>query len=409
MKEMLIPLQIRRIIEKYKNITKIVKLSDLGKFYKGKGIANCDIKNSGLPCITYGQLYTEFNGTIKDVSTYINSNTAKNSVLIHKNDILFPSSGETIEEIGKASVNLVDEPLYAGGDIIVFTPNIDVNSRYLTFLLNSDVYRAQARRFGQGHSVVHIYTEPLGEIILPILPFEEQKLIADILSTWDHAIELRRELSNFYKMQYKFLLNSLTKNVFSRDSDWDKIKLKKIMKEESIKSTQNNEYEILSSTKNDIYKQSEYFNRQVASKSNIGYKILNKKRIVMSPQNAWMGNVNYNDKYEVGLVSPSYKIFKLLNVSEDYFKHLIKSHRFIHHIDSYSEQGASIVRKNLSIDEFLNSYISLPNIEMQKKYGHILDLIDIKIKKNEELLDFLKNQKKGLMQRLLTGQVRVQV
>ena len=57
--------------------------------------------------------------------------------------------------------------------------------------------------------------------------------------------------------------------------------------------------------------QKEYFNRSIASDDNSGYKILKKNQIVFSPQNLWMGNINYNNKYEIGIVSPSYKVFDI--------------------------------------------------------------------------------------------------
>ena len=45
-------------------------------------------------------------------------------------DILFAGSGETIDEIGKSAVNLLDEEAYCGGDVILFRPGIEVNPRF---------------------------------------------------------------------------------------------------------------------------------------------------------------------------------------------------------------------------------------------------------------------------------------
>ena len=89
------------------------------------------------------------------------------------------------------------------------------------------------------------------------------------------------------------------------------IKLSDILNEVSVKSTINNQYEILSSTANGLFLQKEYFNKQAASENNIGYKILKRNQLVLSPQNLWMGNININDKYDIGIVSPSNKIFDI--------------------------------------------------------------------------------------------------
>jgi len=208
--------------------------------------------------------------------------------------------------------------------------------------------------------------------------------------------------------QFNSVKETLINEVFSIKSKWKKVKLKNILHEENIKTSLNDEYEILSSTKEYIVKQSDYFNKQIASSNNIGYKVLKMNRLVLSPQNAWMGNINFNDKYEIGIVSPSYKIYKVIGVNQDFIKHIIKTRRFIHIIDSYSEQGASIVRKNLNQKEFLDSFIHIPKDKEQYEIAMTLNSFESLLDKEEKLLRLLKNQKKGLMQQLLTGKIRVQ-
>ena len=99
--------------------------------------------------------------------------------------------------------------------------------------------------------------------------------------------------------------------------------------------------------------QSEYFNKQAASVNTIGYKILKMGQIVFSPQNLWMGIINYNNKFEIGIVSPSYKIYKVNpNFDSLYVGYLLKSNRAIREYVLASEQGASIVRRNLDMQLF---------------------------------------------------------
>ena len=93
--------------------------------------------------------------------------------------------------------------------------------------------------------------------------------------------------------------------------EWEEVNLRKILKEVNEKTTVINQYEVISSTNNGLYLQKDYFNREIASKDNIGYKILKRNQVVLSPQNLWMGNINLNSKYDIGMVSPSYKIFNI--------------------------------------------------------------------------------------------------
>ena len=144
--------------------------------------------------------------------------------------------------------------------------------------------------------------------------------------------------------------------------------LNDILKEENLRTKTSNEYQILSSTSEGIFLQSDYFNHQVASSNNMGYKIIRRNQMVFSPQNLWLGNINLNDKFEIGAVSPSYKIYSLnLDIVEpNYFIEYMKSPYMIYQYKLCSEQGASIVRRNLDIDSFLNIKIKLPTLEDQQ-------------------------------------------
>ena len=189
--------------------------------------------------------------------------------------------------------------------------------------------------------------------------------------------------------------------------EWEEKKLGDMLEEENIKTTINNEYEILSSTTNGLFSQLEYFNKEVASSNNIGYKILKRNRIVLSPQNLWMGNINFNDKFDIGIVSPSYKIFKVDNsVNSIFAKYIIKLPKMIFEYEQASEQGASVVRRNLNMDLFKTIKIKLPSLPEQEKIASFLSLFDKKIELQEKKVDSLKEYKKGMMQKMFSQELR---
>ena len=84
-----------------------------------------------------------------------------------------------------------------------------------------------------------------------------------------------------------------------------------ILQEIEERSTAPNQYQVLSSTVKGIFSQKEYFNKDIASEDNKGYKVVRRGHIVLSPQNLWMGNINYNDRFDIGIVSLSYKVFSI--------------------------------------------------------------------------------------------------
>ena len=161
------------------------------------------------------------------------------------------------------------------------------------------------------------------------------------------------------------------------------------------------QFEILSSTIKGIFSQRDYFSKDIASENNIGYKVLHKGDIVLSPQNLWMGNINYNDKFNFGIVSPSYKIFA---ISEEFDCHyvafLLKTHRLLYSYRSISEQGASIVRRNLNMDAFLELTFKIPPFVAQRRIGQALSKLNDKIEMERDCLNMLKAQKQYLLSNL---------
>ena len=163
---------------------------------------------------------------------------------------------------------------------------------------------------------------------------KEQKKIAAFLNLIEKRIALQTKIIEKYKSLIKGIGDVLLVDNSSRS-----IPLSEILIEFSEKTTKNNQYEVLSSTVSGIFSQKEIFNKEVASSNNIGYKIIHYDDVVLSPQNLWMGNINYNDKYKIGIVSPSYKTYR---IAEDYDKKFIaailKTHRALYNYMLVSEQ-----------------------------------------------------------------------
>lgn len=171
---------------------KEVRLGEIGVFFKGGGVPKDKITNSGNKCLTYGDLYTKYDFVISDVKSYIDDDTANESVKIRYGDICFAGSGETKEDIGKCAAFIDNEYGYAGGDIIVFRAN-DCNPITLSYILNSSDVIRQKSNMGQGHSVVHIYPYQLEKLLIKLPSRAEQDAIATILMESDKEIEIQKQ------------------------------------------------------------------------------------------------------------------------------------------------------------------------------------------------------------------------
>ncbi|VGO13379.1 Type-1 restriction enzyme EcoKI specificity protein [Pontiella desulfatans] len=188
---------------------KTVRLEQIGEFYKGAGIAKSELSETGVPCIRYGEIYTNDDFVIKTFRSFISKELAAQSQRINQNDLLFAGSGETAEEIGKSIAYMKTEEAYAGGDIVIVAADIKcARADYLSAYFNT-AGRRQLNRLGQGQSVVHIYPKNLKKVELPLPPLEEQQAIAKVLRAADREIETLERKLDKWRDQKKYLLNNL--------------------------------------------------------------------------------------------------------------------------------------------------------------------------------------------------------
>ena len=169
--------------------------------------------------------------------------------------------------------------------------------------------------------------------------------------------------------------------------EWKKVKLGDCIKEVVEKTTKNNQHQVLSVTKDGIFSQEEFFKKQIASENNIGYKVIRRNNIVFSTMNLWMGSLDVLTNYDIGIVSPAYKIFKFNEelMLPSYGKYFMKSYYMLEQYKNCSEQGASVVRRNLDLKALLNISIEIPSIHEQQK------IVDI-LKKVDQIIEIIKKE-----------------
>ena len=103
--------------------------------------------------------------------------------------MIFAGSGETADEIGKSVAFISDFKAYVGGDAVIFSPKVELDSIFLSYQLNGNRVREELQKLGQGSSVIHIYSSNLSELDVLFPPLVEQEKIADVLTSLDDQIE----------------------------------------------------------------------------------------------------------------------------------------------------------------------------------------------------------------------------
>ena len=158
-------------------------LAQIGKLSKGGGGNKDDEVSAGVPCVRYGDLTTH-DYFIRKSRSFVSKEKAFEYTATKLGDVLFAGSGETIDEIGKSAVNLMQKEACCGGDVIVFRPARQVEARYLGYATDCRPAAIQKATMGRGITVMHIYGTRLKQLTLPLPPLSEQTAIVRFL---DHA------------------------------------------------------------------------------------------------------------------------------------------------------------------------------------------------------------------------------
>ncbi len=203
-------------MEKQKNIPKLrfpeftgdwekKKLGEIAKFSKGKGISKSEIAENGkTECVRYGELYTHYTETIKDIKSRTNINS-EDLVLSEANDIIIPASGETQIDIATASC-VLKSGIALGGDLnIIKTLN---NGVFLSYYLNSRK-KIEIANLAQGISVVHLYSSQLATLSLNLPTLPEQIRIASFLTVLDKKIAELKQKENLLEQYKKGVMQKL--------------------------------------------------------------------------------------------------------------------------------------------------------------------------------------------------------
>lgn len=387
----------------------VKKLGDIGVFSKGAGITKNDLVLEGLPCIRYAELYTKYNFIIPDCVSFISEEVSKNAKPVHRGDILFAGSGETKEEIGKCAVYDNQVTAYAGGDNIIFRPEKD-NSTFLSYFLNT-AGRRYLNRLGQGDSIVHIHADNLKKVFILLPPLAEQEKIAEILGTWDKAIEKLSSLIEQKKLLKKGLMQKLLTGKVRLPGftqPWKEVKLGNFCRTfsggtPSVNNASFYDGNIPFIRSGEIHLTSTALFISESGLTNSAAKLVEKGDILFALYGATSGEVDISKIN--GAINQAILCIKPLSLNKYFLKDILE-YKKQNILNKYLQGGQG----NLSAEIIKSLKIYIPSdISEQQAIANVLSTADDEIDLLNKKLILFKEQKKGLMQQLLTGNIRVKV
>lgn len=369
--------------------------------------------------IHYGDVLIKYPSIIdvrKQSIPFVNQEDYKESMndFIEDGDIIMADTAED-ETVGKACeiINVNSKKILAGLHTMLIRPQKGLfSSLFLGYQVNSTSYHKQLNALIQGIKVCSVGKQAIANTYLSLPPLEEQQRIVSVLSLWDTAIEKQTALIEQLALRKHGLMQQLLtgkKRLKGFEGKWKKCAIKSFAKEVSIKNTYNKDYIVLSCTKYDgLVPSLEYFGKQIYSNDLSTYKIVPKNHFAYATNHIEEGSIGYQAQYDNGLISPMYTVFETdkEKIDNTYLFAVLKSHHLIHLYQAMME-GSINRRGGLRWDSFSTIKVDLPSLEEQKAISAFLYNADKEIEIQKQKLAAMQEQKKGLMQVLLTGKKRI--
>ena len=404
----------------------IQKLEELANVTGGKRLP----KGSSLSEINNGHPYIRVSdmndkGIQLDSMLYVPDDVVEqiSRYRVDKDDLYISVAG-TLGLVGKVPDELNGANLTENADRI---SNIRCNTDFLLYCLKSDFIKKIINSEMTTNAQPKLALTKIKQFPIPVPPLKEQQKIADILSSVDAAIEKTEQvIAKTEEVKKGLMQQLLTKGIGHTEfkqsnlgliaSNWDTKKLKEITQritdgahyspptdEEglpiaTVENMKGNAIDVASCRRIS----NEEFNKLVANNCSP------RKNDVLLSKDGTIGKVMvYEQDDDITLLSS----IAIISVNDNmimphYLSYLLQSDMFYWNLNKFRSGSAikRIVLKDINSLEF-----PIPTLSEQCKIVEILSIYDKKLNSETNNLTALKKIKLGLMQQLLTGQVRVKV
>src|SRR5690606_21924196 len=378
-------------------------LGELGETLNGLTYSPKDIveENEGILVLRSSNIQND--SLVFDDNVFVKSKNLKYNP-VELNDILICVRNGSKSLIGKNAL-ITEEAKGVAFGAFMSIYRSELNS-YLYHCFKSDIYQNHINK-NLGATINSINGSDLKQFSFPLPPLPEQQKIAEVLSTWDKAIQDTDVIIKKLEVRNKALAFSLLRGkMVSKNSK--EIALSKFLTftpREIDKPTENYLALGIRSHGKGLFHKPDSDPKAIAMDKLYEVKV---NDFIVNITFAWEHAVAIISKEdEGGLVShrfPTYVINTNL-VSVEFFRYVILQPFFKQMLDNISPGGAGRNRV-LSKKDLLKLKIKVPSIEEQNAIAEILNTANQELKHYQNKLEALKQQKKGLMQQLLTGKVR---
>ena len=368
------------------------ELRTAATFSKGSGYSKNDLKENGTPIILYGRLYTKYETVISEVDTFVD--VQPNSVYSTGHEVIVPASGETAEDISRASF-VAKSGILLGGDLNIIVPDDYINPVFLALTISNGNQQKELSKRAQGKSVVHIHNSDLENVVLLYPKYEEQEKIGEYFSKLDSIITLhQRKCDALQKFKKSMLQKMFPKNGslypeirFAGFTDaWEQRKAKELCNISTGKSNTQDQVE------DGIYPF--YIRSDIPVKSN---KYLYDCEAVITIGDGNIGRVFHYINGKFDLHQRCYKMTDFQDIWGKYFYYFFST-RFY---DRAMKMTAKATVDSVRLEMISEMDIWKPiQIDEQKRIAEFFTNLDNLITLHQRKLETLKKLKKSMLQKM---------
>jgi len=372
-------------------------IDDLCEFSNGHGFGPRDWAEAGIPIIRIQNLNgeTDFN--------YFQGKPEP-EWLVEPGTILFAWAGTRGVSFGPTIWNGPQGVL--NQHIFRVQSRQGVERKWLYLALRGATDRIERKAHGFKSTLLHVGKKDITRQLIQVPPLPEQRKISDILATWDMALEKLDSLIVAKERCKKALLHQLLTGEKRLKGCAVKISMKHASELFANRSERNtSRLPVLSVTQDQGVVLRSGMERKITHDqgNTHTYKVVNEGDYVISLR-SFQGGLEYSAHN--GAVSPAYHvIYPIVQIAPSFYRHYFKS------VDFIGRLATAVIGirdgKQVNYQDFGFLKLPYPDIETQKSIGAILDNCEEELRLLRAKRDALDQQKRGLMQRLLTGRVRV--
>ena len=349
---------------------------------------------------------------LRHVSLPKNSVEAKRTKL-RKDDILVSITAE-LGKIGFVRSVFDSNAFISQHVCLIRIESPEIDNEYVAYLLSSEPERRRLNRLNDAGAKAGLNLQTIARYRLTFPPLPEQRKIAEILRAWDEAIEkleaLRAAKAQLLNYQYATIFHPGS----TANSGWPEHRIGDFVNSRVEKALPSTEMPLYSLTIEDgITPKTERYNREFLVKDRDAktYKIVHPDDIVFNPANLRWGAIARSQVNHPIVVSPIYEVLGINSnkIDPDYLNHALTCPYQIRRFATKVE-GTLVERMAVKLDTFLMTKILVPNDrEEQARFSRIFNTMETEIRTLSRQKALIERQKRGLMQKLLTGEWRVKV